>query len=62
MLSELAVAPLVLVAVAVAAVLSVDVDAVCVVDDALDALSSSAAGRPPAWAAVPMATIEPASM
>ena len=56
------VAPLVLVAVLLAAAVCVAVEVVCEVDDALVALSSSDAGKPPAWAAVPMATIEPASM
>ena len=53
---------LVLVAVLLAEVVSVAVEVVCEVDDALVALSSSDAGKPPAWAAVPMATIEPTSM
>ena len=61
-LLALVVAPLVLAAVLLAAAVCVAVEVVCEVDDALVALSSSDAGKPPAWAAVPMATIEPASM
>ena len=61
-LLALVVVPLVLVAVLLAAVVCLAVEVVCEVDDALVALSSSDSGKPPAWAAVPMATIEPASM
>ena len=60
--APLLVVPLVLVALLLAAVVCVAVEVVCEVDDALVALSSSDAGKPPAWAAVPMATIGPASM